>query len=276
MAKDIAEYIRGCAQCQQMKINTHPTQPQLTGIPANKETNALPYQTININFITDLPESNTFDALLVIIDHDLSKAMILAPCNKTTDAIQTANLLFDYLYKRFGLPKRIISDRGTQFASKLFQELCKKLHIDSRMSTAYHPQTNGGVERTNQEIEAYLRIYCTNTPNEWTNHLTALEFAHNSAPHSTHGQSPFKIILGYNPTAIPDNLSELSNTPTLSERLHNLNQVRKEAEAAHELARQKMSAHHNRNFKPFNEGQMVWLEATSIRIPGKPAKLSPK
>ena len=82
-----------------MKINTHPTIPPITGIPAPPNDQPLPFQTINIDFITDLPESNSFDAILAIVDHDLTKGLILAPCNKTTDTIQTTDLLFNYVFK---------------------------------------------------------------------------------------------------------------------------------------------------------------------------------
>ena len=63
-------------------------------------------------------------------------------------------------HQRFGLPDKIISDRGPQFASKAFTELLKLLGIKSALSTAYHPQTDGTTERVNQEIKAYLSIYC--------------------------------------------------------------------------------------------------------------------
>ena len=78
-----------------------------------------------MDFITDLPTINAFDSILVVVDQGISKGVILIPCNKTITAEGTAKLLLDNLYKRFGLPDRIISDRGPQFASKLFVELLK-------------------------------------------------------------------------------------------------------------------------------------------------------
>ena len=106
--------------------------------------------------------------------------MILLPCNKTITAEETAKLLLDNLYKQFGLPDKIISDRGPQFASKSFVELLKLLRIKSALSTAFHPQTDGTTERVNQEIEAYLSIYCTSHPEEWLDALSTLEFTHNN------------------------------------------------------------------------------------------------
>ena len=75
-------------------------------------------------------------------------------------AKQVANLLLENLYKRFGLSNEIISDQGPQFAAHAFCELLKLLNATSKLSTAYHPQTDGATKRVNQEIEAYLSIFC--------------------------------------------------------------------------------------------------------------------
>ncbi|KAI5116101.1 hypothetical protein M0805_000056 [Coniferiporia weirii] len=149
-----------------------------------------------MDFITDLPLSNHYDSIMVIIDHDSSKGIVLIPCTKTLDALGTAKLYHNNVYKRFGLPKRIISDRGPQFASQVFQTLCTRLGIKSKLSTAYHPQTDSQTERTNQEVEAYLRIYCGTSPHTWADSLTDLEFSHNIQTHSVTKTSPFNIILG--------------------------------------------------------------------------------
>ena len=84
------------------------------------------------------------------------------------------------LYERFGLPDEMLSDRGPQFAAMAFRELLKLLGIKLNLMTAYHPQTDGATERVNQEIEAYLSIYCSAHPTEWKNLLSTLEFTHNN------------------------------------------------------------------------------------------------
>ena len=124
------------------------------------------------------------------------------------------------------------------------------------MSTAYHPQTDGQTERTNQEIEAYLRIYCGTHPEEWTEHLTDLEFSHNQRVHSATHQTPFFLIMGYEPVAIPTITPE-TEAPAATERLKELSQVRQEALAAHELARQQMAERITRHFVPFKKEEKV-------------------
>ena len=101
-------------------------------------------------------------------------------CHTHRPTLDTAKLLLENLYKRFGLPDKIISDRGPQFASKAFIELLRLLGIKSALSTAYHPQTDGTTERANQEIEAYLSIYCASHPEEWPQALHTLEYTHNN------------------------------------------------------------------------------------------------
>ena len=111
-----------------------------------------------MEFITDLPSINNFDSILVVVDQGLSKGVIIIPCNKTITAEETGKLLLENLYKRFGLPDKIISDRGPQYTSKAFVKLLKLLGIKSALSTAYHPQTDGTTERVNQEIK-HISLY---------------------------------------------------------------------------------------------------------------------
>ena len=156
-----------------------------------------------MDFITDLPLSDSFDSIFVMVDQGLSKGVILIPCNKTVTALQTMNLLIKEVFKRFGLPDKIISDRGPQFAAAAFQEVMKALKIKHSMSTAFHPQTDGQMEHLNQELEVYLHIFCTNESHTWNNLLPIAEFAHNQHTHEALKQMPFYLMYGVNPVALP-------------------------------------------------------------------------
>ena len=109
-----------------------------------------------MDFITDLPKSNGFDSIFVVVDQGLSKGVILSPCNKTITAIETAELYVREVFKRYRLPDIMISDHGPQFATKVFQEIMTVLQVKHKMSTTYHPQTDGQMECLNQELEVYL------------------------------------------------------------------------------------------------------------------------
>ena len=92
----LKKYIDGCAVCQQMKPNTHPTVAPLMAIKSQAHR---PFQQITMDFITDLPSSDGFDSIFVVVDQGLSKGVILIPCNKTVTALQTANLLIREVFK---------------------------------------------------------------------------------------------------------------------------------------------------------------------------------
>jgi transposase InsO family protein len=169
-----------------------------------------------MDFITDLPISNGFDSIFIVVDQGLSKGVILCPCNKTIDAEGTIKLYIDNVFIQFGLPDTIISDRGPQFASNVFNGILDAIEVKHRMSTAYHPQTDGQTERYNQELEAYLRIYCAYKPDDWSNKLSLAQFAHNARTHEAIKQSPFQLIYGTKPIALPE-ASEKTNSPVAND-----------------------------------------------------------
>ena len=175
-------YVKGCGVCQQYKINRAPSHPSYVPIPPASTTR--PFAHCSMDLITDLPLSDGFDSILVVVDHSLMKGVILLPCNKTITAEQVANLLLENLYKRFGLPDEIILDRGPQFTVHAFHKLLKLLNVTSKLLTAYHPQTDRATERVNQEIEAYLSIFCSSFPEEWAKKLFLVKFTHNNRRHA--------------------------------------------------------------------------------------------
>jgi len=161
----VKNYIAGCAICQQMKVNTHPSASSL--FPIKAQTNALPFSQVTCDFITDLPECDGFDSLMVVVDHGSSKGVISIPCNKMINATQTAQNYIDHVYRQFGLPDSFLSDRGPQFNSHVFKEMMRLLGVKTLQSTAYHLQTDGETERVNQELEIYFWIFCMNNPKMW-------------------------------------------------------------------------------------------------------------
>jgi hypothetical protein len=118
----VKNYVKGCPDCQQFKINRRPTKPTLQAIPGPDTIE--PFKQISMDFITDLPSIDGYDTILSMVDHGLTKGVILIPTDKTVTAEKTAQLILDHVHKRFGLPDKIISDRGPQFAAKFFKEIC--------------------------------------------------------------------------------------------------------------------------------------------------------
>ena len=197
----VKNYVQGCGTCQQFKIDRQPTKPSF--LPTEGAPTTRPFANCSMDFIMDLLSVKGHDSILVVVDQGLTKEMIFIPCSKTITTEETAQLLLENLYKRFGLPDKIISDRGPQFTSKAFIELLKLLGVKSSLSTAYHAQTDGTTKQVNQEIKAYLAIYCASHPEEWLMALHTLEFTHNNSRHADRQKTPFELMFGDSPQAIP-------------------------------------------------------------------------
>ena len=108
-------------------------------------------------------------------------------------------LFRDYVWKLHRLLESMISDRGLQFAAGLMKELNKMLGIESKLSTVYHPQMDSQIERTNQELEQYLRMYVNYRQNNWAEWLATAEFAFNNKMHTATKMSPFQVNYGREP-----------------------------------------------------------------------------
>jgi hypothetical protein len=147
------------------QISKPDRQPRAAPLQPN-EIPSEPWAIISIDLIRSLIPSKGKDMILVIVDRFSKKAYFL-PCNTTITSQGVANLYRDHIFKEHGLPKKVISDRGSQFVSGFIKGLYQNLGIKANPSTAYHPQTDGQTERVNQELEEYLRIYVNERQNDW-------------------------------------------------------------------------------------------------------------
>ena len=134
-----------------------------------------------------------------MVDHGLTKGVILCPTKETITTEGTATIIFWKLYSRFDLFNKVISDWEPQFIAQFQKELGRILGYELALSSAYHPQTNGETKRVNQEIETYLQIFHRNNSSEWADHIPMAKFIHNTHPHSTTQKSPFYLMMGYEP-----------------------------------------------------------------------------
>ena len=199
MKLDIMDYIKGCAKCQRHKVNNQPTRAALS--PIYPKPNAMLFETMAIDFITKLQLSQGYDSILMVTDHDCTKAAIFIPCNEEINAEGMAALYLKQVVTNFGLPSKIISDQDPQFASKFTWELCRLMGIEQNISTAYHPRTNGQSERTNQWVEMFLQFVTNYKQDNWARWLPLAQFVHNNWPSDTTRKSPFFLLMGYNPRA---------------------------------------------------------------------------
>ena len=151
MATLVKDYVARCNTCQRFKGSNRAPAGLLQPLPIPNT----PWEHISADFITDLPLSHGYDSILTVVDR-LSKEVELIACTKTCLALDTAKLFLANVWKHHGLPCSITSDRGLQFAAQVMQELNKALGITTKLSTSFHPQTDGQTEIINKEIGKFL------------------------------------------------------------------------------------------------------------------------
>ena len=125
-----------------------------------------PWMHISADFITKLPIAQGYNSILVVVDQ-LTKMVYFIPTTEKTLAEGLARLFRDNVWKLYGLLESVILDRGPQFVAGIMRELNKMLGIESKLSTAFHPQIDGQTERVNQELEQYLRMFTNHRQEQW-------------------------------------------------------------------------------------------------------------
>jgi transposase InsO family protein len=159
-----------------------------------------------MDFITDLPPTGPNNAtyIWVIVDR-LTKAVTLEAMD-TMEAEACAKRFLQCHYRFHGMPRSIVSDRGSNWLSRFWKRFCKLAGVTQRLSTAYHPQTDGAPERTNQEIQAYLRAYVSYLQKDWGDFLPVAQLALNNRESAATKISPFFVEHGYHvePVAVED------------------------------------------------------------------------
>ena len=266
----VKAYIHECAICQTTKIWL------LTKVPI--QPNKIPkgiWETITMDFIVDLPVSQGYDSILTVVDCH-SKAIILSPCHKTITTEQTSQLLVDNVWKRTGFPLAIILDQGPQFAAQVTQEFWRKLGIKQKLSTTFHPQTDGELEQVNQVIEQYLWICGNFQQDNWATLLPIIEFAHNACPHCSTYKSLFEVWYSFQPTFKPP-LQLQTRLQSVDEHIQYLEQICKEVTAALIIATKKMQSGGPQELSyTFHKDNLVLLEATNLQTTHPKAKLTPQ
>jgi len=230
----VTEYIKGCATCQMTKVKTHPAHPPM--FPITPAENACPFETVAMDFITKLPLSGGYNTILTITNTDCSKASVFIPCNEAIDSEGVALLYLNNVIPHYGIPHKIISDCDVRFVSKFLTELCRILNIHQNISTAYHPQTDGASERTNQTLEQYLRVFCGTQQNNWHAWLPLAQYTKNSWPSATTKKTPFDLLIGYTPQIHQP--TRKTDILSLEQRLSSIEEARKAAQEAQRKAQE--------------------------------------
>jgi transposase InsO family protein len=200
MKKKVEDYIKKCADCQRNKHATHAQYGESQAI----EIPSRPWEDIAMDFITDLPWSEDpvtgykYNAICNVVCR-FSKGAEFIPFRKDFTAQQLGHVLNDRVVRYHGIPKSIISDRDKLFTSNYWATLMAAIGTQRKLSTAYHPQTDGQTERTNRTLKAYLRTYCNYQQDNWVSLLPIAQVAYNNKKAESTGQTPFFTNHGRHP-----------------------------------------------------------------------------
>ena len=275
MRQHVETYIRKCLSCQKNKHTTHAKygEIQYQGPPDS------PWDEVTMDFITKLPKSKDpttvieYDSILVIVDK-LTKYSHMIPFKEKFTAEQLGTIILDRLIRYHGIPRDITSDRDKLFTSNYWKTLIPLLGTRLRMSTAYHPQTDGQTERTNQSLEQYLRHYINNAQNNWVSLLPVAQLALNSKQSETTKVTPFFANFGKDPNLFgpprenKSAQSAMERVDTLKKIHQNITNMQ-QTSARYQNKKRKMAPQ-------LKEGDKVYLNTKNLKYKKKDKKRSKK
>jgi len=266
MRKQVDKYVRNCHSCQRSRTTRHATFGVLRPLPVPEK----PREDISMDFVVGLPECEGFQAVWVVVDR-LSKMRHFVPCHTTIDALGLAKLFLWEVIRLHGLPNTIVSDWGPQFASTFWGQICSRLGMDRRMSTAFHPQTDDKTERTNAGMEQYLCVLVNHQQDDWVQWLPLAEFAANNGISESTKCTLFFAVQGVDPRMsfvgepTPDRVQwrcEADQVQATMQQVHEYVRV----EMRRSQAVQEEGANWGRIPGPnIQVGSGVWLDARNIR-----------
>jgi hypothetical protein len=161
------------------------------------------WESVSMDFITGLPKTQGRYYIYVVADR-LTKFAHFFAISSECKATQVADLFFREIFRLHGLPKNIVSDRGSRFMSAFWQELFRLTGTELTPSTSYHPQTDGQTEIVNKWLEGYLRNYVVGQQKTWVKWLHLGEHCYNTTYHMFAGMSPFRALYVYDAPSFVD------------------------------------------------------------------------
>lgn len=257
MKSAVKTFVAGCSVCQQAK----PDRSKLPGLLLPLPVPSSAWQIISMDFVEGLPRSQNKDCILVVVDK-FTKYGHFIPLSHPFTAATVAKAFFNNVYRLHGLPESIISDRDRVFTAQLWQELFKLAGVTLRMSSSYHPQTDGQTERVNQCMETFLRCYVHACPSKWLDWLSLAEYWYNTSSHSALACSPFEALYGRPPRSLGITSADACSAPELSQWLQERSVMTRLLQQHLLRAQQRMKrqADKSRSERQFSVGDLVYLK----------------
>lgn len=206
MKASIRDYISTCSKCQANKVSRINKLPMKITSTASK-----PFELISLDIVGPLPFSQNSNKYILTFQDNLTKYSEAIPL-PTADAHTVAEEFVTKIICRHGIPSTVLTDQGSNFLSKLFADVCKLLKSRKIQTTAYHPQTNGQLERSHRTLAEYLRNYIDHDESSWDTWLPYAMFVYNTTPHTSTKYTPHELVYGH--------IAELPSSLTLPPALN--------------------------------------------------------
>lgn len=251
MAADVTETVRSCTTCAKNRIKERTRTSFLKLFPASA-----PLEYVAIDILGPLPKTSHGNRFLLVMTDRFSKLTRTVPL-RTTTALVCARAFCDHWVYSYGAPRHVLTDNGPQFTAKFFHAVCRELGIEKVFTTAYHPQTNGQVERFNRTILNSLRGYIAANQENWDEFTSALTFAYNARVHAAIGLAPFELILSRPPVTLstekPHTEVEVAAETEKLRFLQHLRALRPLAAQQLRLAQQRYKRSYDAHVRPKNQ-----------------------
>ena len=270
-------YVQSCDTCQRWKFSNAKTKGRLKPLPISHR----PWEVVTIDFITNLPRTSSGkDTIFVAVDK-YSKMVHLKATSQKVTGEKLAYLFMDMVIKLHGVPLEIISDRDVRFTSDFWKTLFSILGTELKMSTPYHPQTDGQTEIANKTIGNLLRTMLAQGDANWEQLLAPIEFEFNNLYNHSTGYTPFYLVYGQHPVTADTMITAAyrfhDDFPAIVRNMHKTHiEVKKNLKKAQD--RQKHYADKGREALILSENDQVMVKAEDYKgvLTGATRKLHPK
>lgn len=257
MWTDVKNHVKRCVKCQTLKGENRKPAGKIQQVSTSH-----PNEMLGVDIMGPMPRStHQNEYLLVFVDYFTRWVELFPMRNARAETV--AALFRREILTRWGVPDFILSDRGSQFLSAVFKEICGKWGVTQKLTTAYHPQTNM-TERVNRNLKYMMAAYVEDNHKKWDQYLPELRFAVNSAVQESIGMTPAELHLGRKLQGPMDKLLRGKNiSPDLPsyDVVSHLVQLQAKAKECCQKAqkRQLRSYNKNRRDASFKEKDRVWL-----------------
>jgi hypothetical protein len=267
--KEVEKHIRKCDICNRAKTKKHLPYGKLQPLEIPEE----PWRSIAMDFIVKLPKSREpmtnveYDAIFTVVDR-LTKQAYFIPFLEEAGAEETAYIFHRHITGNHGTPEETISDRDTRFRSKFWQELMALAGTKSKLSTAFHPQTDGITERMNQTIEQYLRCYVNYQQDDWVKWLPIAQFAYNNSTNSATGITPYYANYGREMKAFRNKLDRAYRNVSAQLSAEEMKQLHNQMARDLRFVQKRMQQYYDRRHEDvptIRAGQKVYLLRKNLK-----------